>query len=274
MLLRTKIASIAGVAVLAVVGLNSFAIIPAGHSGVVLKLQEVQGKVLPEGLHPKLPFVETIVPIEVRIQKSESTQTSASKDLQNVTTTLAVNYSLHPSTVNRLYKDVGLDYRARIVEPAISEALKAVTAKYTAEQLITKRPQVSLEVQELLTKKLTKYNIKLDEISITEFKFSASFNESIEAKQIAEQESIRAERVLDKVKIEAEQKVTQAKAEAESLKLKKQEVTPELVRLKEIEVQEKSLDIQEKAIKAWNGQLPSVTGGATPFIDISSKLNK
>ncbi len=114
----------------------------------------------------------------------------------------------------------------------------------------------------------------MDEISITEFKFSASFNESIEAKQIAEQESIRAERVLDKVKIEAEQKVTQAKAEAESLKLKKQEVTPELVRLKEIEVQEKSLDIQEKAIKVWNGQLPSVTGGATPFFDITSKLDK
>ncbi|MFP3728125.1 prohibitin family protein [Priestia filamentosa] len=272
MLLRNKIGLVAGVAVLAVVGLNSFTIVPAGHSGVVLHLQEVQPKVYAEGLHFKTPFISNIIPIEVRIQKSESTQTSASSDLQNVTTTLAVNYSLNPSTVNKLYKEVGLDYRARIVEPAISESLKAVTAKYTAEELITRRPEVSVEVQELLTKKLTKYNIKLNEISITEFKFSDTFNDAIEAKQTAEQESIKAERVLDKVKIEAEQKITQAKAEAESLKLKKQEVTPELVRLKEIEVQEKALDIQEKALKVWDGALPSVTGGATPFIDFTSKV--
>lgn len=270
-MLKRKITAIAVVAVGLVTLGSSITIVPAGHTGVVLRLQQVQPSVFSEGLHFKTPFISNVIPVEVRIQKSESTQTSASSDLQNVTTTLAVNYSLNSSTVNKLYKEVGLDYRARIVEPAISESLKAVTARYTAEQLITKRPEVSQGVEELLAKKLNKYNIKLNEISITEFKFSSEFNAAIEAKQTAEQDSIRAERVLDRVKIEAEQKVTQAQAEAKSLQLKKQEVTPELVRLKEIEVQEKALDIQEKAIKKWDGVMPNVTGGATPFIDITGQ---
>ncbi|HZG58397.1 prohibitin family protein [Paenibacillus sp.] len=246
---------------LVVVGFRSFAIVEAGHRGIVLQLGAVQPQVLSEGLHFKLPFIQSVVPVEVRVQKAESSQVSASRDLQTVTTTLAVNYHLDGATVNTLYQNVGLEYKARIVDPAISESLKAVTAQYTAEDLISKRSEVSMKVKEALTAKLGLYNMILDEINITEFKFSEEFDRAIEQKQIAEQQALKSKLDLERIKIEKEQEITRAQAQAEALRLQKQEVTPELIQLRQIEA-------QLKAIEKWNGQLPNVTGGATPFINV------
>lgn len=259
---------IAGV-VLLVVGFSSTAVISTGHAGVVTQMGAVKGEPMQEGFHFKLPFVQDVIEVETRVQKEQSKQTAASRDLQNVTTEIAVNFSLDEHGVNKLYQEVGLDYRNRIVQPAIGEALKAVTAQYTAEELISKRPEVSSKVKDVLSKKLDRYHMKLEDINITKFEFSESFNEAIESKQKAEQLALKAKRDLERIEIEAKQKVTQAQAEAESLKLKKQEVTPQLVDLKKLEVQEKSLDIQSEAIKKWNGQMPNVTGGATPFFNVN-----
>lgn len=242
--------------------LNSFTIISAGYRGVVLQLGAVSEKVFDEGIHLKIPFIETVIPVEVRVQKTESPATAASKDLQNVTTTVAVNFHLDPGTVNRLYQNVGLDYQNRIVEPAISESLKATTAKYTADELISKRSEVSQQIKELLAKKLSAYNIVLDEINITEFKFSEEYNKAIEQKQVAEQQALKSKLDLERIKIEKEQTITQAEAAAEALRLQKQQVTPELIRLREIEA-------QMKAIEKWDGKLPTTTGaGALPFLNI------
>ncbi len=236
--------------------------VASGYRGVLLQLGAVKPTILSEGFHFKIPFIQTVQPIEVRVQKEESSQTAASKDLQMVTANVAVNYSANPQAVNKLYQEVGLDYRSRIVDPAIAESLKAVTAQYTAEELISKRPEVSAQVKDMLEVKLSKYYMILEEINIKEFAFSEEFNKAIESKQTAEQNALRAQRDLERIKIEAEQKVAQAGAEAEALRLKKQEVTPELIQLKQIEV-------QEKALEKWDGRLPSVTGGATPFIDVN-----
>jgi regulator of protease activity HflC (stomatin/prohibitin superfamily) len=241
--------------------------VASGYRGVLLQLGAVKPAILSEGFHFKIPFIQTVQPIEVRVQKEESSQTAASKDLQMVTATVAVNYSVDPEAVNSLYQEVGLDYRSRIVDPAIAESLKAVTAQYTAEELISKRPEVSAKVKEMLDVKLTKYYMILEEINIKEFAFSEEFNKAIESKQTAEQNALRAQRDLERIKIEAEQKVAQAKAEAEALRLKKQEVTAELIQLKQIEV-------QEKALEKWDGRLPSVTGGATPFVDVNGLEKK
>ncbi|GBF11789.1 prohibitin family protein [Tepidibacillus infernus] len=242
--------------------LNSFVIVEAGNRGIVLQLGAVKPIVLNEGLHFKIPFIQEVIPAEVRVQKAQSEQTAASKDLQVVTTVVAVNFHLNPEEVNKLYQNVGLAYKERIVDPAIGEALKAVTAQYTAEELISKRPEVSTKVKEQLAKKLANYNMVLDEINITEFKFSNEFNNAIEQKQVAEQQALKAKLDLQRIEIEAKQKIEQAKAEAESLRLQKQEVTPELVELRKIEA-------QMEAIKKWDGKLPNVTGGATPFIDVN-----
>ncbi|MDR6121427.1 regulator of protease activity HflC (stomatin/prohibitin superfamily) [Bacillus sp. SLBN-46] len=248
--------------VILVIGFFSTTTVASGYRGVLLQLGAVKPTILTEGFHFKLPFIQTVQPIEVRVQKEESSQTAASKDLQIVTTNVAVNFSVNAEAANKLYQEIGLDYRSRIVDPAIAESLKAITALYTAEELISKRPEVSAKVKEMLAAKLTKYHMILEDINIKEFAFSEEFNKAIEAKQTAEQNALRAQRDLERIKIEAEQKVAQAGAEAEALRLKKQEVTPELIQLKQIEV-------QEKALEKWDGRLPSVTGGATPFIDVN-----
>jgi regulator of protease activity HflC (stomatin/prohibitin superfamily) len=154
-----------------------------------------------------------------------------------------------------------MEYRARIVDPAIGESLKAVTAQYTAEDLISKRSEVSAKVKEVLAAKLSLYNMILDDINITEFKFSEEFDRAIEQKQIAEQQALKSKLDLERIKIEKEQEITRAQAQAEALRLQKQEVTQELIALREIEA-------QLKAIEKWDGKLPNVTGGATPFINV------
>ncbi len=262
---KSKSAILLGVVtvILIVLALNSFVIVNAGQRGIVLQLGAVRPVVLDEGMHFKLPFVQTVIPVEVRVQKSQSDQTAASKDLQIVTTTVAVNFHLEPSQVNKLYQIVGLSYGERIVDPAIGESVKAITAQYTAEELISKRSEVSSKIKETLSAKLATYYMVLDEINITEFKFSEEFNNAIEQKQIAEQQALKASLDLQRIEIEAKQKIEQAKAEAESLRLQKQEVTPELVKLREIEA-------QMKAIEKWDGKLPNVTGGAVPFIEVDA----
>jgi len=248
---------------LVILALDAFVIVNAGQRGIVLQLGAVRPIVLTEGLHFKIPFIQDVIPVEVRVQKSQSEQTAASKDLQIVTTTVAVNFHLDPNQVNKLYQNVGLSYGERIVDPAIGEAVKAITAQYTAEELISKRSEVSAKIKETLSSKLATYYAVLDEINITEFKFSQEFNNAIEQKQIAEQQALKANLDLQRIEIEAKQKVEQAKAEAESLRLQKQEVTPELVKLREIEA-------KIKAIEKWDGKLPNVTGGAVPFIDVNN----
>ena len=252
---------VAGIFILIVL-FSSMKTVPSGYRGVLLQFGAAQPTVLGEGFHFVIPFVQSVQLLEVRVQKEQSTQTAASKDLQNVATTVAVNYSVVPEAANKLYQTVGMDYRNRIIDPAIAEALKAVTADYTAEELISKRPEVSTKMRELLSSKLRKYDLNLEDINMKNFQFSDDFNKAIEAKQTAEQNALKAQRDLDRIKIEAEQQVTQAKAEADSLALKKSEVTPELIQYKQIEVQEKALD-------KWDGRLPSVTSGATPFIDVN-----
>ncbi|HHV64293.1 MAG TPA: prohibitin family protein [Peptococcaceae bacterium] len=248
--------------VTALIVFKAYVIIDPGHRGVVVQLGAVQPTVLSEGLHFKIPFIQEIVPIEVRVQKAQSEETTSSKDLQVVNTIIAVNYRLDPDRVNLLYQEVGLSYKEKIVDPAIGESLKAVTAQYTAEELISKRSEVSHKVKETLGEKLANYYMILDEINITEFKFSPEFNEAIEQKQIAEQQALKANLDLQRIEIEAKQKIEQARAEAEALKLQKDQITPELVELRRIEA-------QLEAIKKWDGKLPSVTGtGAIPFLNI------
>lgn len=252
------------VVIIGILIFQSITIVQAGHRGVVLQLGAVQPQVFDEGLHFKIPFIQTVVPLEVRVQKSETSQTSASRDLQTVATTIAVNHHLDGNNVNKLYQQVGMDYATRIVDPAIAEALKAVTAQYTAEELISKRSEVSMKVKEVLHSKLAVYNIVLDEINIREFKFSEEFDRAIESKQVAEQQALKSKLDLERIKIEKEQEITKAQAQAEALRLQKQEVTPELIQLRKIEA-------QLEAIRKWDGKMPNVTGGATPFINVDQK---
>lgn len=236
---------------------SSFTTIGAGERGVVFsKFGGVQERVLSEGWQFKIPFLESVIPIDVKIQKSETQASASSRDLQIVSSVIALNYHVDPSAVNRVYQDVGLAYEARIIAPAVQESVKAVTAQFTAEELITKRDQVSSRIKESLTARLGRRNIVVDEFSITDLDFSEVFAASIEAKQVAEQQALKARQDLERIKIEAEQKLAAAKAEAEGQRLQRETITPELIQL--------------RAIEKWDGKLPQVTGGAMPFLDVKT----
>jgi len=258
---------IVAVLLVLLIGINSFATVQYGHVGLYKTFGKLNDNVLDPGIHLKIPFFQSVIQVNTQVTKAETDSTASSKDLQPVSTHVAVNYSVNKASVFSLMNNVGGNYDTIIINPAVQEIVKEVTARYPAEDLIAKRDVVAGEISDLLTQRLAKYDLQVKEINIVNFKFSDAFNQSIEAKQVAQQQALKAENDLKRVQIEAKQKIAQAEAEAESLKLKKQEVTPELVQLKQIEV-------QEKALEKWDGRLPAVTGGATPFLDVQSFINQ
>jgi regulator of protease activity HflC (stomatin/prohibitin superfamily) len=236
--------------------------IGAGERGVVLNFGAVQKEVLGEGLHIRVPIMQRVAIMDVKVQKAVTDATSASADLQDVTSSVALNYHVIPDKANVVYQTIGVEFKERIIDPAIQEVMKAVSARYSAEELITKRAAVSEAMRANLAERLLAYNIAVDAVSIVAFSFSKIFTEAIESKQTAEQLALKARRDLDRIKIEAEQKITAAQAEAESLRLQRANISTDLIELRKIEA-------NLKAIEKWNGILPQVTGGgAVPFIGV------
>ena len=191
---------------------NPFVIVGPGERGIVLTFGAVQKTVFSEGLHFRIPLVQKIVKVDVRVHKSQTDAESVSKDLQDTHSTIAVNYHIIPDQASWVYQNIGLQYKERIIDPAVQEVVKAITAKYTAVELITQRERVRSEIKELLKSRLIGYNINVDDFSIVNFKFSQQFTQAIENKQTAEQMALKASRDLDRVKIEAQQKIAAAQA--------------------------------------------------------------
>ncbi|HEU5360216.1 MAG TPA: prohibitin family protein [Candidatus Deferrimicrobiaceae bacterium] len=250
--------------------LNPFVKIDAGDRGVVLNFGAVQDEVLGEGLHLRIPIMQRIVKMDVKIQKSETRAEAASKDLQDIKSVIALNYHIIPEKANWVYQNIGVSFKERVIDPTVQESVKAVTAKYTAVQLIGERENVSTAIKDTLSQKLADYNLFVDGFSVIDFSFSKKFTDAIEAKQEAEQLALKAQRDLDRIKIEAEQKITQAKAEAESLRLQKQQITSEMIELRKVEA-------MREAIAKWNGTVPNVLlsgGGASPLISLDGLMKK
>lgn len=241
---------------------GSFFIIKAGEEGVLLTFGKASMNAYNPGLHFKFPFIQKAIKMEVRTQKYEADASAASRDLQIVTAKIATNYHLISTEVPKIYNELGLGYAERVIQPMEQEIVKATTSKFTAEELITKREDVRLEIKNIFTERLRERGIIVEEVSIINFDFSKSFNDAIEAKVTATQLKLKASMDLERIKIEKEQTITQAQAQAEALRLQRMEVTEELVRLRSIEV-------QSKAIDKWNGVLPQVTGGVIPFIEVT-----
>lgn len=257
---------IIGVLVILLFAFKPWVQIGAGERGVVQNFGAVQENVLNEGIHFKIPIVQTVILMDVKIQKAMTDAASSSSDLQDVDLSVALNYHIIPDKANLVYQTIGVEFKERIIDPAIQEVMKAVSARYTAEELITKRPAVSTEMQQALTSRLLASNIAVDAFSIISFSFSQTFTDAIEAKQTAEQNALKAKRDLDRIKVEAEQTIAAATAEAEALRLQKMNISPDLIELRKIEA-------NLKAIEKWNGILPEVTGaGAIPFIGVGDAI--
>ncbi|MGI9567121.1 MAG: prohibitin family protein [Nitrosopumilus sp.] len=262
-----------GIIVLALIGLMIYAsvkIVDSGHRGVLLHWNAVDltNPPLEEGLHFVVPFQDEVVNIEVRTLKYANDARSASKDLQTVETTVTVNYHPDKETVHRLYKNLGLDYENRVIQPAIEETVKQVTANYNAEELITKRPLVKQDIEVSIRERLNQFNVVTEVISITDFEFSPLFAEAIEAKVEAEQNALKAENDLRRIEVEARQReanaiglananIAEAKGEAEAIGIINKALSENPNYLEWLKTQ------------AWDGKLPLVVGeGGTPFIQI------
>jgi len=254
---------IAGVVILLLfAGLfNSIVTIQPGEVGVVVRLGAAQEKALDEGIHFIIPFITEVRRLNIKIQKAEVKTTAASKDLQEVTTTVVVNYLVDKKEAVKLYREIGMHYLETVINPAIQEAFKADTAKYTAEELITERASVSKEIQQSIEERLERFGVMIKAVNITSFNFSPEFEKAVEAKVTAAQRADQAQRELERYRYEAQQKVEtakgeaeaileKAKAEAEALGLKKQYATTELIFL--------------TAVEKWDGKLPTHLFGVPP----------
>ena len=258
-LLKNKNVRTIGIIVIAVVILlaSSVRIVESGEVGVRVRFGKASNQPTHEGINLKIPFVEEIKKMNIRVQKIEVTTSSSSKDLQDVEMSLAVNYQIDKKKAVNLYKNVGSNYDEVILEPAIEEGIKAVTSKYTAEELITNRSEVSKQCREELDKKVSKYGLSINDFNITNFNFSKEFNKAIEEKQVAEQKVLTAKQELEKERIEAEKKIVKAEDEKRSNELKEESLTDNIIR--------------EKFIEKWDGHLPKVTG-SNNMLDINGIL--
>jgi regulator of protease activity HflC (stomatin/prohibitin superfamily) len=231
-------------------------VVGAGQRGVRVTLGSVNDIVLEPGFHVKLPFIQSIKKMDVQTQKFEVEAVSFSKDIQTTTALIVLNYHILPESVPILYQDIGMDYEARIIAPAIQESVKQATANFTAQELIEKRPALKDQIKVAISERLLRSHIVVDELSIANFDFTSEYEKAVEEKQVAEQKALQAENDLRRIEVEAKQKVESAKAEAESIRIRAEAINqnPRVVEL--------------EAINRWDGKLPQYMTGVTPFINL------
>ena len=242
---------------------NSFTSVPTGYVGIRTRFGKASQDVVQEGLNLQIPMIERIVLMDCRTQKAEIDCSTASRDLQEVTLKVAINYNVSVENAYNIYKSIGVNYESIMISPSILESVKAVTAQYTAEELITKRSEVSDKMQDTLKEKIESRGFTVIDFNVTDLDFSLAYNQAIEKKQVAEQEAKQAQYELEKSKIENEKKIAEAEANAKVMQVQDSSTTENALKLKELE-------IKKNFIEKWNGVLPStVTGDSVvPFLDI------
>ena len=265
-----------GIVVLIIIGVvvaSAVQIVDAGHRGVLLHWNavDITAPPLVEGLHFVTPFADSVVQMEIRTLKFVKTTSAASKDLQTVSTEITVNYHPSPNSVNILYQTVGLDYENRIITPTVEEVVKQVTAKYNAEELITKRPLVKSDFEADISSRLNEFNIITDTVSITDFQFSALFAQAIESKVEAEQKAFKAENDLKRIEVEARQHAAQAEGIAQA-NIAEASGEAEAIRIINNALSTNPHYLEWLKTQQWDGKLPLVVGeGGTPFIAIPTQ---
>lgn len=276
-----------------IIGFGAVVNIPPGSVGI--QFDRLNGGVQPtplmEGWKIAMPFVQTIYIMDVRTVKTEYPASAASKDLQIVNSQVAVSYHVLPSAAPKVYKEIGGDFSDKMIAPAIQEQFKASTAKFDAQDLIQQREVVKSEVTEKLQTLLTKYGIKVDEVSVMDFKFSPEFEQAIEQKVVATQNLQTAQNVLQIKQVEAQQRMAEATGTANSTFIQAQQEA-NAVRVKgeaaaysvqvQGEAQAKVLELQRSQIsdklvayeyaKKWSGQLPNfmMGSGANPLLMLNT----
>jgi prohibitin 2 len=263
------LAAIVTFIIIIVVMSESVVIVQAGHRGVVLYVGAVENKVLGEGLHFIVPFAEQVIQLEVRTLKFQADASAASNDLQEVATTIALNYHIDPNDANIIYQQLGADYADRIIAPTIQESVKASVAKFNAEELITKRETAKAVIAQAIRNTLSARNILVETVFITDFKFSQAFATQIESKVVAFQKYLTEQNNLRAIQVVANQTVVQAQAQARS-NVARAQGESQAIKIITDQLRQDPQYLQWQSINRWNGQLPYSlgSGGATPFFQL------
>src|SRR5438132_10224305 len=262
------VAGIVTFVVIIVVMFESVVVVEAGHRGVVLYVGAVENRVLGEGIHFIIPFAEQVVPLEVRTLKFQADASAASNDLQEVQTTIALNYHISPSQANIIYQQLGADYADRIIAPTIQESVKASVAKFNAEELITKRATAKAVIAQTISNTLSARDIVVETVFITDFEFSQAFANQVESKVVAFQKYLTEQNNLKAVQVVANQTVVQANATARS-NVAKANGESQAIKIITVQLKQSPEYLQWLSINRWNGQMPYALGsGAIPFFQL------
>lgn len=245
-----------------VIMLSACSVVGPGERGVRVSLGKAGNEVLQSGAYVWVPFLYGMQTLNVQIQKNEVETSASSKDMQEITTHLAINWSLTPDKVVDVYKTIGDedDIVNRIIQPAVSEALKAASAKKTAEEILNKRLELKTEIDTMLKERLSKYGVTLNDVSIVNLTFSKEFTDAVERKQIAEQRSKQSIYEAEKAEHDAVSMVNTAKGQAEAQRLLKATISPEVLKMRYLE--------------KWDGKLPTVmtgSGGGAMLFQVNTK---
>lgn len=231
----------------------STTIVPTGHIGVVTLYSKVQDRYLDAGFHFIAPFVESVHDIDIRTQKYQSTVEGSAKDLQIVNVTMSINYQIKPEKASELYAKVGANYNDTILNPALQSGLKAAIAKFTAEEMVTKRSEVATSITEELNSRLNEY-FTINAVNLENIGFTEEFNAAVEAKTTNQQKAEAEKAQLEIIKVQNEQKINTAEAEAQVRELQSQSVT-------EQSLEQLRLENQRAMIEKWDGKTPSTILG-------------
>ena len=258
------------------VALSCVQSVPTGHTGVVTTFGKVENTTLDSGVHFVMPW-QKVVKMDNRVQKQTADLSCFSSDIQEVNLTYTINYQIKKSDAQNIYRTIGVDYYHTVIQPCITESVKVVTARYTAEQLVGKRNELASAIEEDLAGKLLSYNIELVSTSIENMDFTDAFTDAVEAKQVAQQNKLRAE-------TEAEQKVIEAKAAAEVRKVNADAAAYEVRAKAEAEAEANRM-ISESLTQSlisytyaqtWDGKLPTVMTGEgssmLPVLDVNEMI--
>lgn len=276
---------------LVIVMFGSLYMVQSGEEAIVLTWGKANPASIGPGLHTKWPIAQQVVKFDVRTKNygadasGSSYESASSKDLQIVQVAVAVNYHVDGASIPEVYQNVGLNYEDKVITPTVHESVKAVTADYTAEELITKREEVRAKIQDLLMQKLEQYHIVVEQVSITKFDFSKEFNEAIEQKVTAEQNALTEQNKLKIIQFQAQQQVAQANgardaaiAQAEgqaNATILTGQAEAEKIHLQNQELSKSPQYVELIKWQRWNGQLPTwyMSGSgsnAVPLINIPS----
>jgi prohibitin 2 len=269
MKIRKRLAAIGTVAViaLAVLVLARTGTVESGHVGILTRWGVAAESPMLPGTY-RLGLGESITLFDTRVQRLDYQGSAASKDLQDVVGVISLNFRVDAADVPKIFTTIGVDYQQRVIEPAVQETFKATMAQFTSSELITQRDSVKRVAQDLLSERLGRFGIAVEELNVLDFRFSKEFNNAIEAANAARQAVVEEEQKLRSAQIQAQQRVAVAKAEAE-VTLTRAEA--EASANKTIHATLTPEVLQYLALLKWDGRLPQSTNGSVPFLNLVAR---